>query len=138
MSDSQRLTSDLFHRAADLASAFRRDIPERLQRPEQTYGEARHFWLAPTPEQGTDATRVIDELASLAGPGLHASTGPRFYGWVIGASHPVGVAADWLTSAWGQKAGNHTASRPPQPPRRWPRSGCWIFFVRRRRRRWAS
>ncbi len=37
-------------------------------------------------------------------------TGPRFYGWVIGASHPVGVAADMLTSAWGQNAGNHFAS----------------------------
>jgi glutamate/tyrosine decarboxylase-like PLP-dependent enzyme len=37
-------------------------------------------------------------------------TGPRFFGWVIGASHPVGVAADMLTSAWGQNAGNHVAS----------------------------
>lgn len=110
MSDSQRLTSDLFRRAADLASVFRRDVPGRLQRPEQTYGEALQSWQAPTPERGTDATTVIDELAGLAGPGLHASTGPRFYGWVIGASHPVGVAADWLTSAWGQNAGNHTAS----------------------------
>jgi hypothetical protein len=26
-------------------------------------------------------------------------TGPRFFGWVIGVSHPAGVAADWLTSA---------------------------------------
>lgn len=25
-------------------------------------------------------------------------TGPRFFGWVIGASHPVGVAADRLTA----------------------------------------
>ena len=32
-------------------------------------------------------------------------TGPRFFGWVIGASHPVGVAADWITFAWGQNAG---------------------------------
>ena len=37
-------------------------------------------------------------------------TGPRFFGWVIGASHPAGVAADWLTAAWGQNAGNHEAS----------------------------
>ena len=37
-------------------------------------------------------------------------TGPRFFGWVIGGSHPVGVAADWLTSAWGQNAGNHHAA----------------------------
>ena len=36
--------------------------------------------------------------------------GPRFFGWVIGASHPAGVAADWLTSVWGQNVGNHEAS----------------------------
>jgi glutamate/tyrosine decarboxylase-like PLP-dependent enzyme len=36
-------------------------------------------------------------------------TGPRFFGWVAGASHPVGVAADWLTAAWGQIAANHHA-----------------------------
>jgi glutamate/tyrosine decarboxylase-like PLP-dependent enzyme len=28
----------------------------------------------------------------------------------VSASHPAGVAADWLTSAWGQNAGNHEAS----------------------------
>lgn len=104
------MTSDLFHRAAAHASTFRREVADRPQRPEQTYAEAHQAWQAPTPEQGTDALHVIDELAGLAGPGLHATTGPRFYGWVIGASHPVGVAADWLTSAWGQNAGNHTAS----------------------------
>jgi glutamate/tyrosine decarboxylase-like PLP-dependent enzyme len=104
------VTSDLFRRAADHASTFRLEIADRPQRPEQTYAQAHQAWQAPTPEQGTEAARVIDELASLAGPALHATTGPRFYGWVIGASHPVGVAADWLTSAWGQNAGNHTAS----------------------------
>ena len=29
---------------------------------------------------------------------------PSFHGWVTGASHPAGVAADWLASAWGQNA----------------------------------
>jgi glutamate/tyrosine decarboxylase-like PLP-dependent enzyme len=27
---------------------------------------------------------------------------PNFHGWVTGGSHPAGVAADWLASAWGQ------------------------------------
>ncbi|RYF30149.1 MAG: aspartate aminotransferase family protein, partial [Comamonadaceae bacterium] len=53
---------------------------------------------------------VLTDLIERATPGLHATVGPRFFGWVIGGSHPVGVAADWLTSAWGQNAGNHTAS----------------------------
>lgn len=57
-----------------------------------------------------DVDQVIAELITRAEPGLAAITSPRFFGWVMGASHPVGVAADWLTSAWGQNAGNHLAT----------------------------
>src|SRR5262249_41693198 len=59
----------------------------------------------PTPENGEDGARVIAALARAADPGLMAIPGARFFGWVMGASHEVGVAADWLTSAWGQNAG---------------------------------
>ncbi len=100
----------LFLRAAEHALAFRRGIGERKQRPDQTYGEALAAWEAPTPEAGEPAVRVIEDLATLAAPGLHAMTGPRFFGWVIGGSHPAGVAADWLVSAWGQNVGNHIAT----------------------------
>ena len=58
----------------------------------------------------SDPEVVIDVLVRQAEPGLRAMTGARFFGWVIGGSHPVGVAADWLTSAWGQNAGNHHAA----------------------------
>jgi glutamate/tyrosine decarboxylase-like PLP-dependent enzyme len=100
----------LFRLAADSALAYRRSIGKRLQRPQQTYGEALAAWEAPTPETGLPADAVIEDLVRLAGPGLHAMTGPRFFGWVIGGSHPAGVAADWLVSAWGQNVGNHAAT----------------------------
>ncbi len=54
--------------------------------------------------------QVIRELVALAEPGLAATTAPRFFGWVMGGSNPTGVAADWLTSIWGQNAGNHMAT----------------------------
>jgi glutamate/tyrosine decarboxylase-like PLP-dependent enzyme len=95
-------------RAAEQAIAFRRALPSRLQRPERDYGAMRALFHAPLPESGTDGMRVIDELVRLSQPGLSAMAGPRFFGWVIGGSHPVGVAADWLTSAWGQNSGSHT------------------------------
>lgn len=104
------VTSGLFQQAATYAAAFRAGIAERPQRSAQSPSEAFADWNAKLPEHGTPAAAVIDELAALADPGLHATTGPRFFGWVIGASHPVGVAADWLTAAWGQNAGNHVAS----------------------------
>ncbi|KQZ79131.1 pyridoxal-dependent decarboxylase [Mesorhizobium sp. Root157] len=100
----------LFSRASAHALSFRTSITDRPQRPERSYGEMRQRFEAPVPETGDAGPDVLEELARLAAPGLHATTGPRFFGWVIGGSHPVGVAADWLASAWGQNAGNHTAA----------------------------
>lgn len=101
---------ELFARAAGHAAAFRGRWAGRVQRPDQNYAEALAAFAAPTPEGGSPGDAVIDDLVARATPGLHACTGPRFFGWVIGGSHPVGVAADFLTAAWGQNAGNHTAS----------------------------
>ncbi len=97
-------------RAADHAIAYREAIATAARTPTRDYADRLAAFAAPTPETGMDGVAVIDELTRLAEPGLRATAGPRFFGWVIGASHPVGVAADWLTSAWGQNAGNHTAA----------------------------
>src|SRR5712664_3296032 len=59
----------------------------------------------PLPERGEPAEKVIEQLARGADPGIVASAGPRFFGFVIGGSLPAAVGADWLTSAWDQNAG---------------------------------
>lgn len=100
----------LFLDAARKAASFRSRESVPKHRPDASYGDAVALFSAPTPEQGLLQATVLDELCRLAEPGLHAMTGPRFFGWVIGGSHPVGVAADILASAWGQNAGNHTAT----------------------------
>lgn len=102
--------AQLFARAAEHAADFRAALPKRVQRPQQTYAQALATFDAPTPEAGTEAQIVLEDLVARATPGLHAMAGPRFFGWVIGNSHPMGVAADFLTAAWGQNAGNHAAS----------------------------
>jgi len=102
--------ADLFARAAEHAADFRIALPKRIQRPQQTYAQALAAFDSATPEAGTEARAVLDDLVARATPGLHAMAGPRFFGWVIGNSHPMGVAADFLTAAWGQNVGNHTAS----------------------------
>jgi glutamate/tyrosine decarboxylase-like PLP-dependent enzyme len=98
----------LFALAAQHAIAYRDAVDEGA--PPRGYATMREVFDAPTPEQGKAESEVIEELVALSAPGLRAMTGPRFFGWVIGASHPAGVAADWLTAAWGQNAGNHEAS----------------------------
>src|SRR5689334_22091361 len=100
----------LFERAAEHASTFRDGIADRPPRPTITAAELQARFDGPTPEVGEEPLAVIDALNAAANPGLAASVGPRFFGWVIGASHPVGVAADMLTSAWGQNAGLYAAA----------------------------
>jgi glutamate/tyrosine decarboxylase-like PLP-dependent enzyme len=102
--------AQLFARAAEHAADFRAALPRRVQRPRQTYAQALTGFAEATPEAGTEAQIVLEDLVARATLGLHAMAGPRFFGWVIGNSHPMGVAADMLTSAWGQNAGNHVAS----------------------------
>ncbi|PDT15592.1 aspartate aminotransferase family protein [Rhizobium sp. J15] len=101
--------ASLFQDAARLAAGFRETAPARHV-PRHDYAGSLASFDAPLPAAGADMADVIRELAETAEPGLHFTTGPRFFGWVIGGSHPVGVAADFLTSAWGQNAGNHAAA----------------------------
>jgi glutamate/tyrosine decarboxylase-like PLP-dependent enzyme len=98
----------LFDLARRHALAFRRSLPERPNTPDAGYPEMRLRVRAPLPETGGDAEAIISELVELSEPGLMAIPGPRFFGWVMGSSMPVGVAADWLVSAWGQNSGYHT------------------------------
>ena len=53
---------------------------------------------------------MIEELARDVEPGLVASAGPRYFGFVIGGALPVAVAADWLTSAWDQNGGGYVVA----------------------------
>jgi glutamate/tyrosine decarboxylase-like PLP-dependent enzyme len=100
----------LFERAAHYACDFRDRLADRAPRPSMSASELQVLFEGPTPEVGEDALVVIDKLNAAAEPGLTGSAGPRFFGWVIGGSHPVGVAADMLTSAWGQNAGTYACS----------------------------
>lgn len=61
------------------------------------------------PEDGEEPEAVIDRLAKCAARGVVASGGPRFFGYVVGGSHPVSIAADWLVSAWDQFAATFDA-----------------------------
>jgi len=96
--------------AARAAIAYRQGGAEAGAAPGAGYAPVLAAVSGPTPETGAAGGAIIDDLVRLATPGIRAMTGPRFFGWVIGGSHPTGVAADWLTAAWGQNAGNVLAA----------------------------
>ena len=88
--------------AARLGADYRRELADAATFPVASYAEILSRFDRPVPAQGTDGLTAITELAAGARDGLRPIAGPRFFGWVNGHSHPAGVAADWLTSAWGQ------------------------------------
>lgn len=98
----------LFVAAMRAALAYRREVDTGPARPARGYHEIRDTLSAPMPERGEPAKAALAELLAVAEGGLMPIVGPRFFGWVMGGSHPAGVAADWLVSAWGQNAGYHT------------------------------
>lgn len=103
MADDRRLLQT----ALDHAGNFRSGLAARRPGVAVTPRELADRFGSPTPERGADGIEVLDALVEAADPGLMAPAGPRFFGWVVGGSHPVGVAADWLTSTWGQNSGNY-------------------------------
>jgi glutamate/tyrosine decarboxylase-like PLP-dependent enzyme len=114
-------------RAASEAVAYRRGVQAARSTPTASYAQMLTAFDGPTPESADDAEAVIADLAAKATPGIRAMTGPRFFGWVIGGSHPVGVAADWLTSAWGQNAGNQMAA--PAAAAAEAVAGAWLLDI---------
>jgi len=59
----------------------------------------------PLPETGTNPAAAVAEWFARAEPGIVASAGPRFFGFVNGGSTPAALAGDWLASAIDQNAG---------------------------------
>ncbi len=94
--------------AADYGLTWRDQV--RPIHPQADAATLRRAFCGPTPERGTPAETVIAELIGAAEPGLVGNTQPGFHAWVMGGSSPVGVAADWLTSVWGQNAGIYQCS----------------------------
>jgi glutamate/tyrosine decarboxylase-like PLP-dependent enzyme len=103
-------TQAIFEEVASYATGFLKDLPQRPVRASATLEQMRAAFDKPLPEDGMEAGTVIKELVAAAEPGLLATPSGRFFGFVIGGSLPVTVAADWLTSVWDQNAGLYVAS----------------------------
>ncbi len=102
MDDFGALLQQVAQRVAD----YRAGLPDRRVTPTADASALREALGGPLPDGPTLPAEVVDLLATAAEPGLMATAGPRFFGFVIGGSLPAATAADMLAVGWDQVAFN--------------------------------
>ena len=103
--------SSLLPDAADRAVRYLDGLASRSVRPLPAAVSGLRVLDAPLPNSGTDPAETLRILDEVGSPATTAMAGPRFFGFVIGGSLPVALAANWLAGAWDQ----NTAYFPSTP-----------------------
>jgi glutamate/tyrosine decarboxylase-like PLP-dependent enzyme len=97
-------------RASELGIEFVNGLPERhVGARTDDVGLVAQL-AGPLADEGEDPEAVIESMARAFDPGLVATAGPRYFGFVIGGQLPAAAGADWLTGAWSQNANLHPLS----------------------------
>lgn len=99
-SDEQALGADADHRAA----AYLASVATRPVFPDSAGLAGLARFDEPLPDAGRPAAETLQLLDDAGSPATVASNGPRYFGFVIGASLPVAAAAERLALAWDQCA----------------------------------
>jgi len=102
--------SSLLAKVQEHAAAWFASIGNRPVWATASAEELRQALGGPLPQEGTSPQILTGILASAGVRGTVASTGPRYFGFVVGGNLPAALAADWLVSAWDQNAGIYVLS----------------------------
>jgi glutamate/tyrosine decarboxylase-like PLP-dependent enzyme len=101
---------DVLRDAAERAIRYRREVGNRPVRPNVATVDALARLDETLPATRQDDAAVLALLDEVASPATVATTGGRYFGFVVGSSLPATLAANWLAGAWDQNAGSVTQS----------------------------
>lgn len=93
-----------FAEAASAATIYREGLGTRPIGPVRGYEQKLADFAEPLANKGMPSDEVIRQLVDIGSDGLMDMVSPRFFGWVLGASHSAGTAADILSAGWAQVA----------------------------------
>jgi glutamate/tyrosine decarboxylase-like PLP-dependent enzyme len=101
----------LLRETADRIADHRAAVAERPVVGDASLGALRAALGGDTvPTHGTQPSDVVAQLAAAAEPGLVATTGPRYFGFVVGGALDAATCADLLAVGWDQPAFNPVTS----------------------------
>lgn len=95
----------LLQRTAALAAEYLETLPTRGVAPTEAALAGLRALDRPLPDRGSEPRAVVEQLAAVASPATLATSGGRFFGFVVGGTLPAALAASWLATAWDQDAG---------------------------------
>jgi glutamate/tyrosine decarboxylase-like PLP-dependent enzyme len=96
--------NDLLRHAAETARKYVHGIGQRRVTPTEKDLAALAKFREPFPNGPSDPMQVLDKLDESGSPATVATTGGRYFGFVIGGILPASLAANWLAGAWDQNA----------------------------------
>ena len=94
--------ADVLQAAAAAAIEYATSVDDRRVAPGADALAALATFDEVLPEGGADPLSALRLLHEVGSPATVATTGGRYFGFVIGAVYPVALGSAWLSSAWDQ------------------------------------
>ncbi|HEY4302643.1 MAG TPA: pyridoxal-dependent decarboxylase [Candidatus Didemnitutus sp.] len=95
---------ELLTDAAQRAIKYLSDLEHRRVVPDPAAVHGLSELDEPLPSSSSDPADTLRLLDEVGSPATMAMAGSRFFGFVIGGSLPVSLAANWLAGAWDQNS----------------------------------
>lgn len=92
--------------------AYQASVDERSVAPDAGALKALQGFDEPLQDETLQPSEVLARLDGLGSPATVASTGGRYFGFVIGGAQPAALAAHLLATAWDQNSGLHACAPP--------------------------